>query len=287
MNKKKSNLLIALFITIIIILAAWFFLLKPIDSEKKASICDFKSGESINIDQLANCRFKDGDTVNLKGIVSGIGSWNSNYGSYNYYALKGDIFNPDDNSPFFYILDDKQYGYGDEFEKTLHIREIDWNGVKMFSADEFCFHLMLASSIKKAIERTSYMGGIGLKQESLDENGAIKYIIYTKNADGYPLEWLNIFLLKGKNVEYDLTNVNDTLLNSNSGLMYTSSQDVPQRTYSKQFAGIIPFMTNKYIYTSGLLGPIFKENINDLEYFEIVDYIENLQDSPSQNDLIE
>jgi len=129
--------------------------------------------------------------------------------------------------------------------------------------------LILPMAIQTAVDATSYYGGICLIQTSTIDDDHMKYEVFTRNNDTYPLNMFNVTLLS-------IPTPDDTVtLNS-----LAMDQDTIDITYednvllSEALEKMLAIMSEQYVYVSGGSGVT-------------IDFMGSLEDGISQNGTIE
>lgn len=280
---RKLRIFIVLLVLFLFLVSASYFLFKPVETNvTENNKCNFKLGGPISVSQLAKCDFYDGDVVELNGKIASVDSFFTNYGNYSLITLKDDIYDGHDN-PLFYILANKSMNYtvGEEFKKTLHLKEIQINGNIIFSAEEFGIHLISLSSIRVAIDATSNVSGIELILKS-SEDGITQYEVFTKEDNGYPIDSINATLKKGIKSDGNFLYVNKSMIYGESPLGSMSVggsetlNNIENYEFSEQFTGAILFCALEYLSVSGGYADS-----------NTIDSMKSLNDSTSDNGFIE
>lgn len=154
------------------------------------------SKSTIIANELLDRDFIPGDTIVLKDILKDVKKINTSYGEYTILLMDADI----DNIGIFGD-NNLEYVAGVEISQTLHIKDYQFNGIKLLSAIEmYGLYIQVLSAIEIAFDATSQYAGIGLTLKSIDGNGNTQYIANT-NGSLLNLDELNLKLLK---MNYDV-----------------------------------------------------------------------------------
>lgn len=221
---------------------------------------------SLSTSEPRYLRLRSGDTINIQGEVFDVSYRNTSYGSLPVISLNSSraIFEKANlldegiydiegwngtlciNGDF-----DEEYNQWDELNVVLHFEEFQFSGSKFFWFKKLGVHLDLLMAIETAFKGTSNLYDIGLIHNSTIDGQYINYDILIKDNDTFPLDELNITLLKiTTNVDYK-----DNIL------------------FSEAFKNLLELLSDHYIYATGGGG-------------EIIDFMDSLGNI-SENNLIE
>lgn len=171
------------------------------------------TNQGVGINELFESHYLPETVVNFKETVSQVKTFHTSYGQFSIISTQYTYIDSAKTTDriSLYVGNNEEYKIGDKIEKTLHIKEYQFNQHKIISPEEmFGLYLIFPITIGKALDSTSYVAGFSLVLKSIDEKGKTQYEV-NSNGSSFSLNELHAQLLKikletaGETFNYNIT----------------------------------------------------------------------------------